>query len=118
MKLKGFLQSGILIIADPVYMSGPVEYKVTAEDKELHSRELTPARTIITTPDDPFNPFRKFDSFTSTLNEEDANLKFFQKDDDGFGVAVQTNRLSGQYEVERIEDATGKLLELRIIFKD
>lgn len=117
-KLGGFFQSGVIVVVDPVYMSGPVEYKVEAEDKDLNSRELTPARTVISTPDDPYNPFRKFDPFNSTLNEEDQNLKFHGKEDEGFGVAIQTGRMSGQYTIERIEDSAGKLLELRIVFKD
>lgn len=117
-KLKGFIQSGILFIGDPSYMSGPVEYAAVVPGDKLPGRELAPAVPVAITPDDPYNPFRKFDNFTATLQEEDQNLKFYNTPDEGMGVAVQTNRISGQYEIERIEDTNGKLLELRIKFKD
>jgi hypothetical protein len=116
-KLKGFIQSGIIFIGDPSYMSGPVEYTVTVPGG-MKNKELTAAQPVVITPDDPHNPFRKFEQFTASLGEQDKNLTFYGTPDEGMGVAVQTNRISGQYEIERIEDAWGKLLELRIKFKD
>lgn len=116
MKLRGFIQSGIIFIGDPSYMGGPVEYKVTSEN--MSKKELSPAQLVDITPHDPYNPFRKFDKFAADLNEQDKNLPFEGTEDEGRGVVVQTNRISGQYELERIEDETGKLLELRIKFKD
>lgn len=99
-KLKGFLQSGILYIGDPSYMAGDM----SQPDSEK----------II----DLTNPFRNWDSFTDSINDEDAVLPFPGTVDSGRGIAIQTHRLSGQYEVSRIEDADGKLLELKITFKD
>ena len=49
MKLRGFLQSGILFIGDPSYMSGPVEYKVES-DVPLKGRELVPAVPVVISP--------------------------------------------------------------------
>lgn len=118
-KLKGYLQSGILFIGDPQYMSGPVEYE-TVPVGRVSGNSLTPAVAVDVTPEDPYNPFRSWDRFADKLGTEDKALPFpgASVESDGRGVAVQTNRMSGQYEVERIEDTTGKLLELRIIFKD
>jgi hypothetical protein len=118
-KLKGYLQSGILFIGDPQYMSGPVEYGTVPVGK-LSGRELTPAVAVDITPEDPYNPFRSWDRFAYTLGEQDAVLPFqgASPDSDGRGVAVQTNRMSGQYEITKIADENGKLLELRITFKD
>ena len=118
-KLKGFLQSGVLYIGDPQYLSGPIEY-ATVPAAPLSGRELTPAILVDITPEDPYNPFRSWDRFADKLGEQDAlSLPFAGAyiESDGRGIAIQT-RLSGQYEVERIEDAAGKLLELRITFKD
>ena len=116
-KLKGFIQSGIIFIGDPSYMSGPVEYAAVAP-ANMSKNQLTAAQLTVVTPDGPHNPFRKFEQFAATLGEEDKNLTFSGTTDEGMGVAIQTNRISGQYEVERIEDEHGKLLELRIKFKD
>lgn len=117
-KLKGYLQSGVLFIGDPQYMSGPVEYGTVPVGK-LSGRELTPAIAVDITPEDPYNPFRSWDRFAHKLGEKDASLPFIgaSEDSDGRGVAINTNR-SGQYEITRLEDADGKLLELRITFKD
>lgn len=119
-KLKGYLQSGILFIGDPQYMSGPTEYGTVPVGGRMSSSQLTQAVAIDITPEDPYNPFRSWDRFAAKLGEQDKALPFpgASEESDGRGIAVQTNRMSGQYEIERIEDGKGRLLELRVTFKD
>lgn len=110
-KLKGFLQSGILFIGDPVSMSGPSNYQSDGKGGQIDI-----------TPEDPHNPFRRWDSFTSSLNNMDVNMVYPEAQDPqatGRGIVIQTNMLSGQYEVKKkICKTTGKLLELKVIFRD
>lgn len=99
-KLKGFLQSGIITIHDPVYMSGDTREGIV---------------------EDPYNPFRNWDVFTHGLGGEDANMAFpgtFNEASYGRGCCIQTGRLSGTYEIEKVTDDEGKLSQLIIKFKD
>lgn len=99
MKLKGFLQSGLFFLGDPVYMSGDTR---DGADNSL------------------CNPFLDWDKFTQGLEGKDANMAFPGSSDDqiGRGCAIQTGRLSGQFEIEKDVDEEGKLLQLRVIFRD
>jgi hypothetical protein len=120
-KKKAFMQSGIIYIGDPIYLSGPAEYKAVVPGNKLSGRELTPAVMVDVTPDDPYNPFRKWDAFTTEIGDEkDVSLPFYGTTGgtDGRGLALQTGRKDGSFTVERIEDENGKLKELRVIFKD
>jgi hypothetical protein len=98
-KLKGFLQSGILFIGDPCFMAG----------------DMSPpgAHEIV----DPTNPFFNWDRFTETMEEDGVNLPFPNSSNEGRGVAVQTHKLSAQYEIIQEIDQLGNLKEIRIIFK-
>lgn len=100
--LKGFLQSGILFIGDPVYMSGDLSQ---------------PGSEAIESPE---NPFLNWGKFTDSLGSEDASLPFPGAIDDstsaGRGIAVQTNRLSGRFEIEKTFDENGKLSQLLVKF--
>jgi len=118
-KLKGYIQSGILFIGDPQYMSGPAEY-VTKTVGMLNGRELSPGYAVDITPEDPYNPFRRWDDFRSKVGEDDLSLPFpgAYTASDGRGVAVNTHRVDSQYEIEKHFDDSGKLLEIRIKFRD
>lgn len=98
-KLKGFVQSGIIFVGDPVYMAGDIR---EGADNSL------------------CNPFQDWDSFTHTLEGKDANLPFPGAFNDAYGrgVAVQTNRLGGKYEIVKELDELGRVKELRIIFHE
>lgn len=100
--LKGFISSGILFIGDPSYMAGELSQPGS---ELLESRE---------------NPFLNWDKFTSSLKDEDQSLPFPGAIDDntshGRGVAVQTNRLSGRFEVEKQFDEKGRLSQIVVKF--
>lgn len=100
MKLKGFLQSGIIYIGDPAYMSGDTRPEARLPEEEL-------------------NPFINWDKFTESIGTEDANLPFpgaINENSSGRGCAVHTGHLSGSYEVVKEFDEAGKLLQIRIVF--
>lgn len=100
--LKGFLQSGILFIGDPVYMSGDLSQ---------------PGSEALESPE---NPFLNWGKFTDSLGEQDLSLPFPGAIDDstssGRGIAVQTNRLSGRFELSKKFDESGKLVQLVVKF--
>lgn len=100
--LKGFLQSGIIFIGDPVYMSGDLSQ---------------PGSEALESPE---NPFLNWGKFTDSLGSEDASLPFPGAIDDstsaGRGIAVQTHRLSGRFEIEKTFDENGKLSQLLVKF--
>lgn len=100
--LKGFLSSGILFIGDPSYMAGELSQPGS---ELLESRE---------------NPFLNWDKFTQSLDSQDKSLPFPGAIDEatshGRGIAVQTNMLSGRFEVEKKYDEAGKLLQLVVKF--
>jgi hypothetical protein len=98
-KLKGFLQSGILFIGDPCFLSA----------------DMSPpgAHEIV----DPVNPFFNWDRFSESVPEDGANLVFPGSDNEGRGVAVQTHKLSANYEIIQEIDELGNLKEIRIVFK-
>lgn len=100
--LKGFLQSGILFIGDPSYMAG---------DLSQPGSELLESRD---------NPFLNWGKFTDSLGDQDISLPFPGAIDDstssGRGIAVQTNRLSGRFELSKKFDASGKLLQIVVKF--
>ena len=102
-ELKGMLQSGLLFIGDAGYMA----------DGHHHSAE-----GIAT---DPLNPFKDLDRFLAQ-NPSDANLELhgsYNGDLPGRGIAIHTNLLSGSYTVtKKLDKVTGKLLELKIKFKE
>jgi hypothetical protein len=88
-KLKGFIQSGIIFIGDPVYMSGD------KRDGPI--------------PADPTNPFKDWDAFAEGLGSQDHNLPLpgaFEPDSHGRGCAIQTGLLNGKYEVEVVRCPT------------
>ncbi len=100
---KGFIQSGILFIGDPVYMSGSL---------------ATPGSEAAI---DPLNPFLNWGMFTDSLNDQDLSLPFpgaIEEGSTGRGIAVQTNRLSGSYTLQKKFDEAGKLLEIKVKFHD
>lgn len=102
--LNGFLQSGILFIGDPVYMSG----NLSAPGSEaLESLE---------------NPFLNWGKFTDSLNDQDASLPFpgaiNPETSSGRGIAVQTNHLSGKFTITKKYDKGGKLLQLVVKFHE
>lgn len=94
--LKGFIQSGILFIGDPAYMS----HDNRAEDA----------------PVDVYNPFSNWDMFTKGLADKDANLLMpgaYEDTQIGRGCAIQTGMINGQYTVEKVY-ADGKLAQIII----
>jgi hypothetical protein len=99
-KLKGSLTSGILFIGDPAYMAA----------------DMSPpgAHEIV----DPSNPFRNWDSFVADFPEEGKALEFPGSSETGRGVAIQTHRITGQYELEHVFDETGKLKQIIVHLKD
>lgn len=100
--LKGFLQSGILFIGDPVYMSGDLSQPGS---ELLESRE---------------NPFLNWGRFTDGLGDKDVSLPFpgaIEEGSTGRGIAVQTNHLSGRFEIKKkLCPKTGKLLQIVVKF--
>jgi hypothetical protein len=98
-KLKGFLQSGIIFIGDPVYMAG--------DSREGADNSLC-------------NPFQNWDGFIANYGSGDANLPFPGAFNDAYGrgIAVQTNRLSGKYELVKELDEHGRVREIRIVFSE
>ena len=100
-KLKGFIQSGTLFVGDPSYMAGDMSHP-GAELKEVAE-----------------NPFYNWDKFSYQMENRDYVLPFTGSTDvDGRGVVVQLNQINGVYEIEKIEDSQGKLVELRIKLND
>lgn len=96
MKLHGYLQSGILFIGDPVYMSG--DSREGADNSQC-------------------NPFQSWDEFTHGLSGQDANLGFpgaFGDKPEGRGCAIQTGLVNGKYELEKHFDETGALSHIII----
>lgn len=81
-KLQGFIQSGIIYIGDPVYMSG-----------DKRGGPIEP---------DPTNPFKDWDAFLAESEAESRNLPLpgaFEPDTHGRGVVLHTGLLNGKYEV-------------------
>jgi hypothetical protein len=99
-KLKGFLQSGILFIGDPCFMAGDMSQPGSHEIVNLT------------------NPFRNWDTFVEDFPDEGKNLEFPGSQDTGRGVAIQTHKLSGQYEIINEYNDLGQLKEIRIVLKD
>jgi len=93
-KLTGFIQSGIIFIGDPVYMSGDIR------DTEI----------------DLYNPFKNWDVFTQALDGKDATMAFpgSSEGDSGRGVAVQTGLINGKYEITKEFDEAGALSQILI----
>ena len=91
MKLKGTFHSGIIFIGDPVFMSADPQKEVDG----------------IITPD-PLNPFKNWDGYLAD-GTDDRILKQ--------GVAVQTHRFQGAYELEKEFNEDGTLKAVRIVFK-
>lgn len=100
--LKGFLQSGILFIGDPSYMAGDLSQPGS---EVIESRE---------------NPFLNWGKFTDSLGSEDMSLPFpdaIEEGSTGRGIAVQTNYLSGRFEIKKkLCPKTGKLLQIVVKF--
>ncbi len=97
--LKGFIQSGIIFIGDPVYMSGDLSQPGS--------------ETLV----DPANPFKNWGAFTHSYGDADANMPFpgaSEPDANGRGIVVQTGMQSGQYELTKKYDKEGKLSQLVI----
>lgn len=103
-ELKGFIQTGTIFIGDAGYMAG------NSQDFEAG---------II--PPDASNPFKDWDAFVST-HQEDGNLELpgsFNGDLPGRGVIIQTNMFSGSYTVKkRLCKETGKVLSITVKFND
>lgn len=103
MKLKGYLQSGIIFIGDPLFM--------TQDQAQNPTGVIEP---------DPLNPFKNWDEFLSK-HVEDSNMDFpgsVNGDLPGRGIVVQTHKQSGQYTIERETDpATGELI-IKIRIRD
>lgn len=104
-KLHGLVNSGIMFIGDPSYMAGDLSQSIDGG---------------FTIPQDPLNPFKDFDAFKATLDYGDVNLELpGLLYSEGRGIAVQTHRFGGAYEVKKkVCKVTGKVLELKIIFRD
>lgn len=99
MKLKGYIQSGTLFIGDPSYMAGNMSQ---------------PGSEALESPE---NPFYNWDKFTHSLDSKDAVLPFTGSDTaSGRGVVVQLNQIGGKYEIEKVLDDSGKLVELKVKF--
>lgn len=101
--LKGFIQSGVIFIGDAGYMAG---------DNSQSAEPIQP---------DPLNPFKDMDRYLGQ-NQQDHNLELpgsFNGDLPGRGVAIHTNMFGGSYTVtKRICKTTGKLLEVKVKFKE
>lgn len=98
--LKGFLQSGIIFVGDPVYFSG--DSREGADNSQC-------------------NPFLNWDNFTASIEGQDVNMTFpgsFNNSTTGRGCVVQTGRITGQYEVVKEYDSAGNLSQIVIKFKD
>lgn len=98
---KGFISSGLLYIGDPSYLAGDLS--------QPGSEQLI----------DPYNPFRNWERFTSTLPaDQDLNLTFNENPANyGRGIVLHTGILSGSYTIEKILDDVGNLIEVRIKVK-
>lgn len=103
-ELKGNIQSGAIFIGDIGYMAD--------NSQNYPDGIITP---------DPTNPFKDLDTFLEHT-QNDANLDLpgsFNGDLPGRGVVIHTNMLNGSYTVKkRFDKVTGKLLEVKVRFKE
>lgn len=103
MKLKGFIQSGIIFIGDPSYMAGDLS--------QPGSEDIV----------DPINPFKNWGVFTEGLKGEDVNMGFpgaIEDNSIGRGIVIQTGLLNGQYEIVKEYDSAGKLSQIVIKIRE
>jgi hypothetical protein len=102
--LKGQITTGTIFIGDAGFF---------ADNPQKYPEGIIP--------NDPTNPFKDWDKFSAT-HENDCNLDLpgsFNGDLPGRGVVIQTNMLNGSYSVEKENcPMTGKLLSIKVIFRD
>lgn len=103
--LEGYIQSGMLFIGDPIYMGANPQFFEFG---------------VI--PEDSTNPFKDFNQFTEKNGGLDQNLELpdsYRDNPIGRGCVVQTQLLSGTYEIKKkIDKATGKVKSITIKLKE
>lgn len=102
--LRGIINTGTIFIGDTGYFA--------ANSQDYHEGIIE---------DDPTNPFKDWDKFHAS-HQNDCALELpgsFNGDLPGRGVVIQTNMLSGSYSVEKEEcPNTGKLLSIKVVFRE
>lgn len=103
-KLTGNIHTGALFIGDAGYFAdNPQNYEAGIVKH------------------DPTNPFKDWDKFTATT-ENDCTVDLpgsFNGDLPGRGVVIQTNMLGGSYSVEKeVCPSSGKLLSVKVVFHE
>ena len=95
--LRGFISTGILYIGDPGNLAGNLNDPSVLED-----------RGRVTRAD---NPFFDYEYFLHTLDNKDKNLAFSggNPNNDGMGVAIQLNNVTGKYIITKEKDDQGNV---------
>lgn len=101
-QLEGLVQSGILFIGDPLYMSGDMNKPGAEEDA---AQDIT-------------NPFKNFGAFTEQNAGQDHNLLLpdsYRDNPIGRGVVLQLQQLGGRYTVKKkVDKKTGLVTAITI----
>lgn len=104
--LRGRLPSGCIFIGDPSYFGGDMNLPGAEQDAEQ----------------DGTNPFKNWGNFTVLDQVQELNLPLPFSSIEGTvgrGCVIQTPYVEGKFTLKKkICKETGKVLEIRIIFKD
>jgi hypothetical protein len=99
---EGIIQSGVLFIGDPIYMSGDMNQPGAEEDAAK----------------DKTNPFKNFGEFLPKLDgKEFHNLELpdsYRDNPIGRGCAVQLQQHGGKFQIKKKYDKAGKLKAITI----
>jgi hypothetical protein len=100
---EGIIQSGVLFIGDPIYMSGDMNQPGAEDDA---AKDVT-------------NPFKNFSTFLEKMEGHDSiNMHLpdsYRDNPEGRGCAIQLNQHGGKFQViKKYDKKTGKLKELKI----
>lgn len=102
--LRGIVNTGMIFIGDAGFF---------ADDPQKHDEGIIE--------NDPTNPFKDWDRFRAT-HENDCALDLpgsFNGDLPGRGVVIQTHMMGGTYAIEKeVCPSSGKLLSLKVVFRD
>lgn len=104
--LRGNLPSGSIFIGDPLYFAGDMSQPGAEEDAAKDST----------------NPFKNWNNFNAFDNAQEVNLPVpfsIFEGTVGRGCVIQTPYVEGKFQLKKkLCKETGKVLEIRIIFKD
>lgn len=100
--LEGFIQSGVLFIGDPLYMSGDMSQPDAEENADK----------------DQTNPFKNWGKFSDELAGLDKNLELpdsYRDNPIGRGCIVQLQQHGGKFQIKKkLDKVTGKVIAITI----